>query len=299
VIWQVQGTACSDAMACGTIDATGIYTAPASAPLPDAIQIVAVSQDDATQSGSASVSISNQLSIQTLQPSSVYAGAPSGFQLRVVGSNVVPSTPGPGSTVFIAGTPRFTTCIANSCSAEVTAADVVAAGSVGVQVQNPDQTSSNAASLIVVAPNSSEDVIALTSSNSVANGKDIAVVDLTTAGVDTATQDLDLAFAAAGAFNITTNTCTLAGNPIPITRPASGTAAADICIFSSAGFDPSMTYSVSGSGDIAVLSAEPAPFGIVHLTLQIPAASTAGPRTLFVQNANLDRTAASGLLDIF
>jgi hypothetical protein len=300
VVWQVQGSACSVSLACGTIDGNGIYTAPASAPSPDSMQIVAISQDDPSQSGSASVVISNQLAIQTVQPSSVYAGAAAGFLLRVIGNGFIPSTSGTGSTVIVAGTPRFTTCTAvNSCSAEVTAADVADAGNVSVQVQNPDQTSSNAVSLIVAPLGSGEDVIALTPSAPTVTGKDITVVDLTTAGIDTASQNLDLAFAAAGAFNTATNTCTLAGNPIRITRPASGSSAADICVFSSAGLDPTMTYSVSGSGDVTVLSAQPAPFGIVHLTLQISSAASAGPRTLFVQNVNLDRSAASGLLNIY
>ena len=59
-----------------------------------------------------------------------------------------------------------------------------------------------------------------------------------------------------------------------------------------------MSYSISGPGDIAVIAKQPAGLGIIHLTLQIPATATPGDRTLFIQNANLDRTAASGALDI-
>jgi hypothetical protein len=47
-----------------------------------------------------------------------------------------------------------------------------------------------------------------------------------------------------------------------------------------------------------VIAKQPAGLGIIHLTLQIPAASVAGGRTLFIQNANLDRAAATGALEI-
>lgn len=38
VVWQIQGTACANAGVCGAIDALGNYTAPGSAPAPDALQ---------------------------------------------------------------------------------------------------------------------------------------------------------------------------------------------------------------------------------------------------------------------
>jgi len=59
-----------------------------------------------------------------------------------------------------------------------------------------------------------------------------------------------------------------------------------------------MTYTVSGPGDVAVISKQPAGLGIIHLTLQLPPTTAPGARTLFIQNTNLDRTAASGVLDI-
>ena len=90
----------------------------------------------------------------------------------------------------------------------------------------------------------------------------------------------------------------LSGSPIPLQRPATGTATADICLFSQSGFDTSMAYTVSGSGDIAVISKQPAGLGIIHLTLQVPATAAPGTRTLFIQNTNLDKTAASGALEV-
>jgi hypothetical protein len=299
VVWQVQGTACSTAGLCGAITPSGTYTAPSAPPTPDAIQVVAVSSDDISQSGIANVTISTGANILALHPSSVYAGAAQGFTLRVDGSGFAASSPGPGSAMLIGGTARITTCIsAQECTVPVTAADVAAAGSMSVQIQNPNGTKSNAVALIVAAPNVSDEVIALSSSAPAVTGKDIVVVDPTTAGVSVPGNDLDLNVAALGTFNTANNSCTLGGNAIPLFRPASGTSTADICLFSQSGLDTSMTYTVSGSGDIAVIAKLPAGLGIIHLTLQVPAAAATGARSLFIQNTNLDKTAASGVLEV-
>lgn len=167
-----------------------------------------------------------------------------------------------------------------------------------VQVQNPGGTNSNAVQLVIAAPNTADDSIALTTTAPAATGKDITAVEPTTAGIDSSDDNLDLTVAAIGSFNPANNTCSLAGNPIALVRPSSGASAADICLFSQAGFDTSMTYTVSGPGDVAVISKQPAGLGIIHLTLQLPATAAPGARTLFIQNANLDRTAASGVLEI-
>lgn len=299
VVWQVQGSACSVAGACGLITTGGAFTAPSTPPTPNAIQIVAISQDDSTQSGSANVTISGGSNILSLHPASVYAGGTNGFTLTVDGSGFVPSNPGPGSTLFIGGTVRVTTCTsANSCSAPVNSTDVAQAGSVSVQIQSPSGPLSNIVSLVVAAPGTTDDVISLTSSTPAIAGKNIIVVEPTTAGVDNSSVSFDLNVAALGVFNTSTNGCLLGGNPVPLTRPVSGTSAADICLFSQSGFDTSMAYTISGPGDVAVISKQPAGLGIIHLTIQIPSTAQPGARTLFIQNANLDKTAASGALEI-
>ncbi|HXR34201.1 MAG TPA: hypothetical protein VN830_10855 [Verrucomicrobiae bacterium] len=299
VVWQIRGTGCTSSGLCGSITPAGAYTAPGVAPTPDALTVVAISQDDTSQSGSASVTISNGPDILSLHPASVYAGGADGFTLRVDGSGFAPSQPGPGSVLQIGGTARVTTCdTANSCSAPMNSSDVALTGNLSVQILNPDTSASNVVALVVVPPGNGEDVITLTSSSPAATAKDITVVEPTSAALDTSDANLDLEVAAIGMFTTSTNTCTLAGNPIPLVRPSSGNAAADICLFSQAGFDTSMNYTVSGSGDVAVIARQPAGLGIIHLTLQIPATATPGARTLFIQNANLDRTAASGALEI-
>ena len=299
VIWQIQGAACSILGACGSITPGGAFTAPSVPPSPNSIQILALSQDDSTQSGAAAVSISTGANILTVHPASVYAGAADGFTLSVSGSGFVASNPGPGSTLKISGTARVTTCSsANSCSAPVTSADVAQPGNVTVQIQNPDGTLSNAVSLVVLAPGITDTVISLTNSSPTSTGQSINVVEPTTAGVDNSSVSFDLNVAALGVFNTSTNACNLGGNPVPLVRPPSGTTAADICLFSQSGFDTSMNYTVSGPGDVAVIAKLPAGLGIIHLTLQIPSTASPGARTLFIQNANLDKTAASGSLEI-
>lgn len=299
VVWQVQGSACATAGMCGTVDANGNYTAPGAAPSPDALQVVAVSSDDTTQSGAASVTISTGASILGLHPASVYAGAADGFTLLVEGSGFALSSPGPGSTLVIGGTARTTTCTTvTACTAPVTAADVSVAGNLSVQLQNPSGTASNVVSLVVAPTNTSNDVIALTAAAPTATGKNIVVVDPTTAGVSAAGNDVDLNVAALGSFSVASNSCNLSGNPIPLPRPASGNATFDVCVFSESGLDTRMTYSVSGPSDVTVIAKQPAGLGIIHLTLQVPASALPGARTLFIQSTNLDEAASSGALVI-
>jgi len=81
-------------------------------------------------------------------------------------------------------------------------------------------------------------------------------------------------------------------------RPATGLAAADVCLFSASGLDTGMAYTITGPGDITVIAKQPAGLGIIHLTLQISAAAIPGARTLFIQNTNLDKTAATGALEV-
>jgi hypothetical protein len=299
VVWQIQGGACSNAGVCGSIDANGNYTAPGAAPTPDAVQVVAVSSDDTTQSGAANVTISTGATILALHPASVYAGAAQGFTVLVEGSGFAASSPAPGSTLLIGGTARTTTCVTvTTCTAAVTAADVSIAGNVSIQIENPSSTESNAVSLVVVAPNTSDGVVALTSSSPTATGKDIVVVDPTTAGVSAQGNDVDLNVAALGMFSVATNSCSLSGNPLPLQRPASGNATFNVCVFSESGLDTSMTFGVTGPGDVSVIAKQPAGLGIIELTLQVPASALPGARTLFIQNTNLDQTAASGALVI-
>ena len=298
VIWQVHGAACSGTGSpCGTIDATGVYTAPSTAPSPDTFQVVAVSSEDTNQSGFSQVAIATGPSIVKLLPASIFAGAAGGFTLRAEGGGFVASSPGPGSTIFGAGVARTTTCSTSSvCTTTLSAADVSVAGNFTIQINNPGGTPSNQVIVVVVAPTSAEDVIALSGAAPSAAGKDIVAVEPSTAGASAAGSNVDLNVAALGTFSVSNNSCALGGSPVALIRPASGAGTADICVFANSGLDAGMTYTVSGSGDVIVAGQQPAGLGIIHLTLQISSAAAAGPRTLFIVNANLDKTAATGAL---
>ncbi|HTZ47782.1 MAG TPA: hypothetical protein VMH20_09335 [Verrucomicrobiae bacterium] len=299
VVWQIEGSGCGIAGSCGTVDSSRDYTAPGTPPTPNAIQIVATSEYDTTQSGIGNVTVSTQLAIVTLHPASVYVGGQEGFTLQVDGSGFVASSPGPGSTLVIGGTARVTNCAGPGvCTAPVTSTDVAQVGNLSIQVQNPNGSMSNIVQLVRVQPTTVDNVITLGTGSPSATGMNITVVEPTTAGIDTEDDDLDLNIAALGLYTTSTNTCSLGGNAIPLIRPTSGIASVDICVFSESGLDTSMTYSVSGAGDVAVISQQPAGLGIIHLTLQLPATATPGARTLFIQNTNLDQTSASGVLQV-
>ena len=299
VFWQVQGSGCIVAGACGTIAADGTYIAPGTAPIPNVLNVVAVSSDDTAQSASAIVLILAGANIQSLHPASVYAGGANGFTLRVDGGGFRATTPGPGSSLLIGGNARTANCTsAAECTAPVFATDVAGPGNVLIQLQNPDGTLSNTVSLAVVAPNDRDANIPLTNTAPAATGVDVIVVDPTTAGVSIAGNNVDLDIAALGPFAIGSNTCTLAGNPVVLIRPASGAMTSDICIFSQEGLDTSMAYTVSGPNDVTVVAKQPAGLGIIHLTLQVQASAQTGARSLFIQNLNLDKTVASGVLEV-
>ena len=85
-----------------------------------------------------------------------------------------------------------------------------------------------------------------------------------------------------------------------ITRPVVGTGAADLCVFSLGGLDPLYTYTLSGPAlsDIGIVATDAVGFGIVHLTLLVPNIAQRGARTLFIQNANRDLTAATGAIEV-
>lgn len=299
VIWQIQGAACVSPGICGVIGVNGVYTAPASAPSPANLQIVAVSSDDSSQFGTGNVSILGGPNIQSLHPASVYAGAANGFTLRVDGSGFASSNPGPGSSLLVGGSPRTTNCVtAAECSAQIFAADVAAPASLTLQIRNPDGATSNGVALVIAPPNTSDRAITLTATAPESDASDIVVVEPSTAGIDAPGSSVDLNVGALGIFSTATNSCSLAGNPIPIARPAAGAVTVDICVFSQSGLDTGMTYTVSGPGDISVIARQPAGLGIIHLTLQVAAGAQPGARTLFIQNTNLDKTAATGALEV-
>jgi hypothetical protein len=301
VTWSIAGAGCGTPGVCGIIDASGLYTAPATAPSPAALNVVATSSADSSQSGAATVTLIGGPDLSSLAPASAYAGSAGGFTLLASGTNFFPSDPGTGSTIVVVGTPRATFCASSTqCTTSLAAADLQSAGNLIVQLQSPAGNLSNALTFVVLAPGSGTGTIPLTPSAPASVGNDIVVVELSTNGGSGASGNVSLNIAAIGPYSVATSSCVLAGNPVIIQRPVTGTTTADLCVFSVTGLDPSFTYAISGppAPDIAIINREPLGLGILHLTLQVPATANAGPRTLFVENPEGDQAAGTGAIEV-
>ena len=89
VLWSVSGSGCV-ALACGTVNSSGLYTAPASVPNPPAVAVTATLLADPQVAGSAAVTITAGSSISvTVSPSyaTVGTGAQQQFTATVSGTN--------------------------------------------------------------------------------------------------------------------------------------------------------------------------------------------------------------------
>jgi hypothetical protein len=75
VTWTVQGAGCS-AAACGTVNGTGLYTAPSAVPSPATVTVTATSAADPSKTGSASVSIFSATSTNTIDGLNIPTGHP-------------------------------------------------------------------------------------------------------------------------------------------------------------------------------------------------------------------------------
>jgi hypothetical protein len=89
VIWSLSGSGCSGS-ACGSISASGLYSAPATAPNPPIVAVTATLLSDPTKSASATVTITSGGAVAiSISPSSaqVGTGAQKQFSATVTGSS--------------------------------------------------------------------------------------------------------------------------------------------------------------------------------------------------------------------
>jgi len=301
VLSGVAGHGCSGT-ACGTINSAGLYTAPTSAPSPNAITVTATSQANASESASGTVAITSGPTIEVILPSSVFAGAVESFPLQVQGSGFVAGSGGAASVISINGTPRGTTCAAaTSCATGLNPADVQSAATLTIQVQNPGPNGalSNPVPFVIVPFDVSVGVLALTSGQPVATTIVLTVPEPTTAA-ESAAVDVDTIGLLTGG-----NNCGIQGSPLTVTRPSSGSAVVSLCIHGNS-LDPTFTYSFSGAGGapdgsdiIVTASAITGLFpNTIELDLQISSATLPGVRTLFITTLNNDRAASTGMLEV-
>jgi hypothetical protein len=186
------------------------------------------------------------------------------------------------------------------CDTSLTAADLASGGNLTVQLQNPDGTLSNPENFVVLAQGAGPGVIPLTPGAPESAGNDIVVVELSTNGGSGAPGNVSLNIGAVGAYTPATSSCVLGGTPLIVRPPAIGVGTADLCVFSVSALDPSFRYSISGpaSPEITIINREPLGLGMLHLTLQVPAAAAPGARTLFVQNPKGDTAAGTGAIEV-
>jgi uncharacterized protein YjdB len=291
VSWQISCPAAS----CGSIGPAGVYAAPGAAASPNAISVTATSQDDPSQSAAATVAISSAVTVEALAPASLLAGAAAGFTLKLKGLNFISSSPGPGSTVLFNGAARATNCPSVfECTITIGASDVAAAGRLSLQVKNPDGTLSNPVVLVVASGGAGGEVISLSASQPVAAGKDIIVVEPTTAGSGALPLDVLLL----GLVGSSGTTCNLGDGAIRLVPPASGTVSLDLCLLGN-GLDPTFSYAISGPAPDDLSISNPRSLGgVVALTTTLSSSMAPGARSLFVTDPNNNRAAASGAIEV-
>jgi hypothetical protein len=305
VTWSAQsgvaGQGCAGA-ACGTVGASGLYSAPAAAPSPNAISVTATSVADPTKSASATIALTNGPVIETILPSSVMAGAVEGFPLSVEGANFTAGSGSSASTILINGAARSTTCASTAeCAIALNPSDVQSAGTLTVQVQNPGTPASlsNPVPLVIVPFDVSVGTISLSSTQPVAASQDIIVVEPTTAA-ESSPINVDFIGLLTGG-----NTCGVQGSPLSVTRPSSGSAVVSICVHGN-GLDPTFAYAFTGpsaapgGSDIGVTASAVAGLfpNMIELDLQLASTTLPGVRTLFITTPNNDRAVATGMLEV-
>lgn len=300
VTWTVTGPSCG-AGGCGSVTPTGLYTAPLEPPSPNQITITAISAEDSEARGTASVIIATGPILRRLLPASAFAGGAAGFTLKARGTNFIVGAAGAGSTLLVGGMEKTTNCVSTTeCTVALTAADIASTGDVPVQVKNPGLTpqTSNIAALRLLTHTSAAGTISLTGTAPTATGRDIAVVDMTTTGLNGSSPDSDLDIAAIG--RVVGVTCEISGGALALARPSTGSLPVEIeiCVFGT-GITAERTFRISGpaTGDIAIVQVTTVAIGVV-LRLSVPATAKPGPRTLFVENQNKDQAAATAALEV-
>lgn len=293
----VPGQGCNGS-ACGSVDSNGIYTAPSAASSPNAISVVATSQADPTKSSSATVALTNGPAIEVILPSSVMAGAVEGFPLAVQGVNFVAGNGSSASTMLINGVVRDTICQSSAtCSTALNPSDVQSAATLTVQIQNPGSPGalSNPVPFVIVPFDVSRQIVSPSTSESTATGLNFIVTEPTTAAASSPINVDSIGLLTNG------NNCNMAGSPIEVTRPTSGTQPVSLCIHGTA-LDPSFSYAFTGpsGGDIAVAAKSVTGLfaNTIGLDLQISSTTLPGLRTLVITTLNNDRAAATGMLEV-
>ena len=134
VNWMVNGMAGGDATN-GTIDASGLYTAPEFPPAVNSVTITATVPTDARKTGSSSITLDNPIPVLTsVAPSELKLGA---FALTITGAHFAQ-----GATVFFGPIGLTTTYVSSTQLTATGTATTAQIGNNTVTVQNPAPGSS-------------------------------------------------------------------------------------------------------------------------------------------------------------
>lgn len=107
VVWNLSGAGCVG-ITCGEIDSSGFYTAPATAPSPSVVTVTAVSIFDATQMGSATVTIGSSSVVSV-------ALSPTNATVPVNGKQQFTATVSGSSNTAVNWTVSGIGCVGSSC----------------------------------------------------------------------------------------------------------------------------------------------------------------------------------------
>jgi hypothetical protein len=277
------------------------YRAPATPPSPsNTVTVAATSELGAAIAQSAAVTVGNGPFIFSLLPASVTTSITQPFNMLVQGVQFTPGGPGTGSTVMLTGSPRTTNCPSTTeCNITIDPVDVSGAGMILLTMQNPGPPplASNAVEFVVVPPDNTEDIIPLDGANPLATGKDIVVVEPTTAG---ALSPVTLTLQGIGIINIATSVCSVGPSVVQVTRPANGSASFDLCLLgTNLAAVNAVTFSGPPAGDLTAgnLSGSPGTITLAF-TLTVPASALPGVRTVFTSAVNGDKAALTGSLEV-
>jgi len=139
VSWSVNGVTGGNS-SLGTVDASGLYKAPASLPNPNSVTVTATSVAASGSSATAMVALQNPIPLVTaVSPNPVTVG---NFTLTVTGTNFVS-----GATVSFGGQFLDTTYVSSTKLTATGTASTQQVGSVAVEVQNPDPGSVESSAL--------------------------------------------------------------------------------------------------------------------------------------------------------
>jgi uncharacterized protein (DUF1800 family) len=130
VTWSVNSVAGGNA-ATGTIDANGMYLAPADLPTPNTITVTAVSMADTSQRASSTLTLQNPIPVlNAVAPASIATGA---FGLTLTGSGFLKN-----STVSFGGQMLTTTYVSPTELQASGTATIAQIGTVNIVVNNPE-----------------------------------------------------------------------------------------------------------------------------------------------------------------